>query len=1162
MSQLTTTSPETESIARFQSLQSGQYWRAQEAVPSEGIELDEVLLIESLRWVDDAPHTVILRAHPSKYDTSVAVVYTLENGTVRNSNKTVTEHRFLLHDFLNKFAYEPDHQLVRAQELQQIQGKIGTLQEELMEAQRDPAILAAVVEDGLKDQADAAKNASAESEPAVQPHVSGAPALPAPVRTAQELGSMASGTVSNVIGSGITVEGIAQLKSAANREYQVATIKAQWIQGKTSEIAATITAMTPFYKEQAAAALAQTEDTRSYVAKLLKGIESLDLYVLKDVEVTTVREGVSAPKDVPLTFVQKKLVVEYELAVHMDLNEWFDFEKIDLFFDTLRKNDAIVNQIFPTERCVVVMAMTHRDIDYGNGYTNAIRNEANRRVFMMVRDGTNIYQVCSPIETHLKTARLFPSKDDQDRVFRGVFGEHIKFEDVAYTDRLNAHDQFALHYKRFLLLACGLDHQLNLFGEFYEGPKSFHFVSMDFQEKYCRFLHDDDGSNMLPAEQRQSLNDWIAEKNSYLRSGSRVLCKWNELMNPDTAPGACKAEHSRHSGFERRYTTANNLDFVVAYKSGDSVCVDIKVSGYSYSNHADRSFNCKVNLTAFKESRYEHVDLPYLCLDAVTPEELQWYVHNRETRAYHLSYIRFFKEALRFIERERADEHDTRERLVQALAVGGIAEGEEAAEIIQQAVIAWRAANRGKPLPAFQNGAAPAAWTSLLDQMFMLAGEGKRRVDDVAAFVTALGYMPLRLVLSGGAKLVIYAAPSSAERDDRLEEHAWVHRITVEKGKTKYVEKNRRWVLLPKLAASETTLHQWDEAAAWAGLNPAFENFERKQKLLDLPARFAERLTPYAEQMDRATFSSVFEDWRSLRSDMLSKSKWIKNPEFAIPFGVVFHTKSRILTYLCVGTPNAHALLRDRAPDDESRSTLERSFTRTYGKEEAGRRAFNLPFSWKLMEVSIELMGSEPVSGPFFDPASINSRESHGQPPCNPLLADWLDGRKSAAVQDAERYSTATKFWFADGALNDSGRLTLDAILHIELPSDFEPVAYRHITLRPAPDEEIGLYAEWFDIYRENEEDIASNRTAFSSGTDRAKQLIKESTPAGAFDYSTGYSSQSFNAANPAEARVSIQSAVISEHGHSHHAVASTDLADAPQPPAGVERWYVVSANS
>lgn len=1166
MNEIVNTSAETESIARFQTLQAGQYWRSLRAIVEEGIDEATVLLIQSIRWVDNAPHTIILRPHPSKIGSTTYLEIPQEDGSARRSYFKYDEHRFLLDDFLALFEFEPDHQRVRNEELQRVQGKINSLQGELMEAQSNPAVLAAVVEAGLKekpksdgDETDEEEEDDGGSGEAPEDTAqANSPALPvpaAPARSGQELAIMATGTVSAAIGVGITAEGIAALKSAASREHQIATIKAKWIQGKTGEIAETIKAMTPFYQEQAAAALAQTEDVRSYVAKLMEGIESLDLYVGKDVEVHTIRTGDSAPKDVPLTFVQKKLMMDEELAVWADIDSWFDFGKEEKFFEALRQHDSLVNQIFPTERCVLVMATTRRYINYGDTYTNMARNDRNKEVFLLIRDGMNIHRVFSSVESHLGTARLFPSKDDQDRVFQGMHGEHIKFEDVAYTDRLAAHEKFALHYKRFLLLVCGLDHRLKLFGDFYEGPQSLHFVSMAFQERYCRFLHDDDGTNLLPGEARQPLNEWIAEKNSYLRSGARVLCKWIEVMNPTTAPGACKP-YSRGDGYDRRYAPKNEIDFVIAYKDGDSFCVDIEVSGYSYSSHADRTFNCKVNLTKLKESRYDREDLPFLCLDAVSAEELHWYIHNRPTRVQHLSYIRFFKEALRFIQREQAGEHDTRERMAQALAVGGIATGEDATDIIQQAVIAWRAANRGKPLPSFENGVAPAAWTSLLDQMYMLAGEGKRRVDDIAAFVNELGYAPLRLVLSGGAKLVVYASPSAHERDDRIEDHAWVHRIMVEKGKTKYVEKSRRWALLPKSAASETTVHQWDAAKDWAGLNPVFETFERKQKLLDLPSRFIERLKPFSGRpMDSAAFNSAFDDWKEFRGDLLRDSKFVQNPRMAIPFGVMFHPRGRILNYLCVGAWNPHAILRDQAPSDAAREQLKAAFIKAYGNKSKGLENFNIPAGWQLLEVEVSLADTERRYGPFFH-YSMGTRGDalDGAPPASPLLSDWLDGRMAKSKKDDGR----TKFWFADGAIDSMGRLVLDEMLGIDLPEDFDPVRVVSISLHAHNDDQERLYTSWYDICRDTGED---NDSGFWPGrSDTTKELIEQSTPADAFKWSTGYGSQGFHETSPESARTFICSKVANDTDGAKRAVMSTALPDAPQPPAGVERWYVIEA--
>ena len=173
------------------------------------------------------------------------------------------------------------------------------------------------------------------------------------------------------------------------------------------------------------------------------------------------------------------------------------------------------------------------------------------------------------------------------------------------------------------------------------------------------------------------------------------------------------------------------------------------------------------------------------------PDDLHWYIHNRGARRDHVMYIRFFKAALKFVLQERETEQDTRNRMTQALLDGNLATPEEATAIVQNAVIAWRAANRGKALPVFTGTTPPAEWKSLLDQMYMLAGNGEKQISDVEQFIKAMGYEPLRLVLSGKAKLVIYAAPKQEERDDRIAPHCWTHKITLETGKTGIREKSR-----------------------------------------------------------------------------------------------------------------------------------------------------------------------------------------------------------------------------------------------------------------------------------------------------------------------------------------------------------------------------------
>lgn len=1125
--EITRRDPPVERISRFHTLQSGQYWRALRDIAEEGIDAGTVLLIQSIRWVDDSPHTIILRAHPSKIGTSGYVEVPQEDGTTSKKRIRYDEHRFLLDNFLSAFEYEPDYQRFRNEEVQRVRGKIDALQGELLEAQSNPAILAAVVETGLREEKETNKAQAEKDSPAQQP------ALPAPVPTSpHQLAAVTGGSLADALGTGITTESIAALKAAANREHQIATIKSKWIQGKTAAIADTIKALTPFYEEQAAAALASTEDVRSYVAKLMRGIETLDLYVGKDVDVTTIREGTPAPKDVPLTFVQKKLMMDEELAVYTDIDEWFDFTKEELFFDALRDNDALVNQIFPTERCVLVMATTRRDIDYGDVWTNNAKNTENRKVFLMIRDGMNIHRVFSSVESHLGTSRLFPSQDDQNRIFRGFDGNQIKFEDVAFTDKLAAHERFALHYKRFLILACGLDHRLKLFGDFYDGPPSFDFVSIAFQDKYCRFLHDDDGAGLLPAESRPALRDWLAEKNAYLRSGSRVMCNWSSLMDPDTAPAACFRERE---GFDRRYTPKERSGVAIAYRQGTSLCVDVEVSGYSYSSHGDRVFNCKVNLSKASGSRWSHSERDFLVLDAVQPDELHWYIHNRGSRRDHVSYIRFFKEALRHVQAELSAEQDTRRRMAQALADGNVAAADEADGIIHQAVIAWRAAHRGKPLPRFEGNTAPSEWKSLLDQMYMLAGEGQRRTSEIAAFVSELGYEPLRLVLSGGAKLIVYAAPSSEERDERLEPHAWVHRITVERGKTRYVEKARRWAILPKHAVSETTIHEWEGGGAWADPKPVFPSFERKHAILAEASQFLSALRPFTGATE---FDRLFREWSMLRADLLRDSKYVENPSIAVPFGVMVSLYDNELDYLCIGARHAHAVLYSIAPDDEARQSVRNSFVRPYANKSSAFARFDEavaePFGWSLVRMSVS--SAELRQGVY---ASTGLNFAGGQQNDDPRLAEWFTNWKKS-LHDSE----AKRLWIADGALNAQSRLVFDDLLNIKLPDDFEPLKVLEIELRPAVGQKAPKYLRFFDLFGADR--VENERAPFG-----------DNPHVNGFDVQ-GYSSITHRFSSRAKAHDFITNRVSVRADASYRVIAADDLADAPSPPDGVERWYAV----
>ncbi|MGP3505476.1 hypothetical protein [Paracidovorax citrulli] len=1035
-------------------------------------------------------------------------------------------------------------------EVQAVQSRISALQRELVQGQSDPVLIAALLHEKASEEA-AARQAAAEEQDGTgadaeaKPHGT-AVALPLPVDPT-EVANMATGTVAQAIAGGLSPERMAALRKAANQQQEIATVRAHWIEGKAQEIATAIQQLTPFFSEQAAAALAQTEDVRAFVSDLLRGIESLDLYLGKDVEVQTVREGEGAAREVPLTFVQRKLLADEELAVWADVDHTFDHTSDEQFLQALRTHDGLVEQIFPTQRCVLVMATTRRFIDYGDEWSNMARNAQNKVVYLLVRDGMNIHRVYSSVESHLGADRLFPTQDDQDRLFRGLDGSRIKFEDVAYTDHLRKHERFALHFKRFLLLVCGLDHRLKLFGDFYDGPASLSFVSMEFQERYCRFLHDDDASTMIAGEPpRPSFEEWLATMNGCLRSGSRLLCNWYSLMTPETAPGACKRRYGVYRD-EVDFTARPlaRVECALVYRDGDQLCVDARVQKDTF--RSDRKYNCKVSLLKLKRSDWWGEEVPYLVLDAVDPEDLRWYIQHRGTRERHLEYIRFFKRALKLIESDRAAEAGARAQLLQALHEGDIGDPVDRPRLVDRAVIAWRAANRGQPLPLFEQGgrANSKAWKSLLDQMFVMAGDGMEdtRVAQAAALARKLGYEPLRLVLTGDAKYLLYAAPKEEECDDRLEPHAWVHRIMLARNKAGFTEALRRWALLPERDASATVLAQWPDPKQWTGRRSRYSSVGRKASLFALVEGWREQLATFMTPVNEETFAHLLAQWQRARDSMKSGG-CVRELRLAIPVAAAVMDDQ--LWYVCVGSAQPQALMTRIAPSAKAVEHFRSIFVRPYADKGTGWAIFARSpdpdrHGWSLSAVpAVEYAeyGGVFVHGDMGVPVE----ELHGKP-ISPLLADWF-GSWRAKCPNA-------LLWIAPGVVDPEGRLALDAMLSIALPEDFQPVRVREITLRPHDNRNsTPAYGHWFDVSPlSSTEAEGAEQAGEGASYDVMSELAKGAiAQVGA---PCGWSSTSWVAKSPAYA--------ITELRRAHrHLVAAADLPEAPQPPKGFERWYAI----
>lgn len=888
--------PKFERIGRFQAIVPGQYVRAREELAAELILDGEILPIADVDYVDNAPHTVRLRAHPRHYGMP-------DKRSIKHRSWTLTEHVFLVRDFMAFFepATQEEARARRSEEQLEVQASISRMQAEMHATQASPTKMAAIIAEGLAE----LRKGRGENEPSTLPAVTdGLPPL----------------TLGTALSRGVDETSVMQLRQQAQHQHDIVSVQAKWLQKETTRIAETIKALTPYYTEQGEVAMATAKDMQAFVKKIFEGIKSLDLYLGKEVFTHQIRKGRSAPDTEPLTIVQRKLVVTEELAVFSDVHDNSDYRDISKFLNVLAEQPALVDQIFPTPRSIVCMAATRYDLHYegASGIESAVKNMQNRKVFFLVRNGENIHYLISPVESHLGASRLFPTKNDVDSIFTGLDGSAITFESLRYTSALNVHEAASLHYKRLLILLCGLDNREKLFGEFYPGEVGLSFVSMEFQQQYMRFIADDDESGLIASNEPRAkpVMEWLKGVNRYLTSGSRVFGVWSDLItNEYSSPGGVK-----YGGDYR-----GESDVGIPYSGDLGPCIERPVV-----TGRGKERNVKIYPGRYRRSREAYDDslhVPFLVLDSIEPETLHFYIHDRQSRIQNVSYIRLFKRALAYLNAERAQEQPVRALMLKAIVTAGIAPELRAESTLAHAIRLWRAANRGAALPlaADQGG---SAWNEVLDVAYLIEHAAGTQLSRVTEFAAAKGYAPVRLSVTGKARLVLYVEPFADERDDRITPHAWLKRIVLQLGKNKITEHSATWERLRNFDPDEHEVAALGDATYWLTTVTGFKSLKAKREIIEACDNGVSLLRELATS--QAAVNTLGARYLEIRSNTRSTHKMVPVIGFSVPVGlVVMHDSMRlkvsVITAGCSKASNLIYNLLDAGPAREEFKEMESS---------------------------------------------------------------------------------------------------------------------------------------------------------------------------------------------------------------------------------------------
>lgn len=802
-----------EGIESRATLEPGCFWRAKDTFEvldaksdrfrsqSCKFEKGDIHLLVSLNMFDDQLQSVQLLEHP-RY------------GHLRQMVVPVDE-------FMTHFepASDEEAQVQRDQLQAQVMAAVQGIQEEMAQATSNPLSLPGVrdaAEEAVKE-FEAAEQAKAMAEATTSEQReqdirrihrraarrSDAKGNPLALRRVA-----VSDSVSTMVSEGITADGVRELALESGRRIAIATAASKWLQKRAADIGNTLKKLTPYFEEKGQVALAKSSEAIAYVETLSKGITSLKLYTGEGVTVVTVREGLDAHTAEPLSLLQGKRFMDEELAVWAHVEDSFDCESQAVFFEHLAKDERLFNQVLPLPRCVCTMAVTRRNIHYSSDMhwvDRMMLDAANRRVFLLVRNGGNVHCVYSTEPSHEVASRLFPTSDDLAKPFSGIDGTRIGLKDVAFAKAQAVFDDLSLSYKRFLILLAGLDHRERLFGHFYPPENALAFMSLDFQQRYFRFVQDDEGDRLLGAGAGESVYSWMARMNACVVSGSRVVVAEGSDMRK-----ACAVTQKRDPDDFKIDKSCLKTHFVVAAsKLGHFIEVP-----FVNTNTGRRSMG-----KAYLDGPNASAALRdwYLCVDAAHLSDVKRFLHSRTERSNGtIAWIRTLRRVEESLSADLVVEAELRQYLARAALEAGVQDEHTVDESVHKSIATWRAAHRGAAAPTLGDIANVHKLLTLMYPPGRLVDKSGEMIE---ALIAQRGHVPLKLTRTAGGKLALYVVATPEDREPYAPgvHWGWVKRIVLDARKAGFSEKSSTLVWLRKDVADATESEQkvWPALADW-----------------------------------------------------------------------------------------------------------------------------------------------------------------------------------------------------------------------------------------------------------------------------------------------------------------------------------------------------------
>jgi hypothetical protein len=566
-------------------------------------------------------------------------------------------------------------------------------------------------------------------------------------------------------------------------------------------------------EQQMAVARRSLDPLLAQVRRLEEGIATVNLYLGRDEQIVTLRDGAPAPTTTPITVRQMVLAMDEECLVAADQGG-IDARHIDEFDRWLLAKPEHLQQVLPELKGVVVLIPRRQSRDTGDRWFNSQLEEADHQSYWLIRNGERLFRMTTDFQVG---ERLVPRRDE----FTAMFYRDDFDWDTHKTERvpiapgsaewLRAEEQADATQRHYFQVALVLQGLVDRTTVFHPLPADGFSLLQDEAYFAGQVVVVSDADQVLH-DGTEPFSDWLHRLNAQLRPGMRIVGgfhgeafrrhdlegqRGHARLHPPHA--SLPASLELHTLDERR----PGGGLVFHYRRTDRIW-----DPYSAREHeAQKRASCVIYPT-------DDFILPF---DLITVAEMKHYLGLRTERRHYIAMVPLLQAAIAAKAIEVCEEADFRGLLAREIARQGGVEVEVAEAAVPDLVDHWKLANRWhRPLRGAPEMEAKALRAILHEDQLRRRAAADRPAGEEAAVERLIAAAPDYLLI-GRARDGRYLALEPEEAGKKV----FCRELSTGVRSTEV--KVREWVLPGTGWKRWRLLHQseawqgWDHAATLQG---------------------------------------------------------------------------------------------------------------------------------------------------------------------------------------------------------------------------------------------------------------------------------------------------------------------------------------------------------